>query len=88
LVVDVHKPGAITLFQAPSRTHRKFIRHMTNEKKVIETKPLKGDVLVWKRTGAQHHLDALAEADTAAGYVEYQREKKRRTEEAAAKANN
>lgn len=88
LVIETHKPGSITLFQAPSRTHRKLIRHCTNERKVVETKPLKGDVLVWKRTGANHWLDSLAEADTAAGYVEYTRERKRKAEENAAKSDN
>lgn len=82
MLIPTHKPGAMTLFVSPARTHRKFIRHLTNEKRVLEQHVHHGDVLKWKRTGANHWMDCLAEADTAARRVENYRKRKRETDDA------
>lgn len=82
LVIPPHSQGAITLFMAPKKQHSRLIRHCTNERKVIETHAMKGEIMVWKRTGANHLLDCLAEADTAARRVVWARERKRRMVEA------
>lgn len=65
IVIPVHSFGAMTLFVAPQRTHKKLVRHISNERLEWKDDPIKGRVQFWKRTGAQHLLDCLAMSDTA-----------------------
>lgn len=81
MVIPQHRPGAMTLFAAPMRTHRKIIRHFTNERRILVEDKFKGDYLKFKKFGANHLLDCAAEADTAARRVLYLRERKKRAEQ-------
>lgn len=69
MAMNPERPGSLTLFVATDRAHRRIVRHFTNERRVLETHPMKGDQLKWKRTGANHLLDVFAMADTAARRV-------------------
>lgn len=62
LSIPTHASGAITLFAGTSRIHERFARHICAERRRPEHKP--GQRPKWKffRTGANHLLDALAEA--------------------------
>jgi hypothetical protein len=81
LVIPSHRDGATTLFAATKKTHKRFIRHHTNERRIVEHHPMKGEILVWKRTGDNHLLDCMAQADTAASRVLWRREVRQRIQE-------
>lgn len=61
LSCPVQNDGALTLFDAPSREHVQFSRHMTSEKKIEEFEAGKGLQVRWVRGengGANHWFDA------------------------------
>lgn len=69
--LEDEKPGASTLFQAPQIAHKQLARHITNEQRILEFVPGRGEVVKWDRKGAQHLLDAAQYARAAldrAGY--------------------
>lgn len=74
LVIPSHHEGATTLFTATAKAHRRFVRHHTNERRIIEKHAMKGEILVWKRTGDNHLMDCSAMADTAVSRVIWRRE--------------
>lgn len=57
--------GAINLFAASSRTHERFARHVCAERRRLEHKPGQRPKYKFFRTGANHLLDALAQAVAA-----------------------
>ncbi len=65
LTLDMKAAGAITLHQGMRKEHERFGRHICNEKLVTEEHAVRGERRFWKRTGANHLLDGLAEAHTA-----------------------
>lgn len=80
MLIPEHKPGAMTLFVATMREHKRIIRHITNETKKTVLHPTKGEIQKWHRMGENHLLDCLAQADTAAKRVKVERDRKKKLE--------
>lgn len=66
LMLPLASPGSITLFAGPSTVHRRLARHLTSEQLITEEIPGKPPTKRWIKSGANHYLDALAYACTAA----------------------
>lgn len=66
LILPLSVPGSISLFSGPSSIHRRFSKHLTSEQMITEEIPGKPSTRKWIKHGANHHLDALAYATTAA----------------------
>lgn len=66
LVLPLSTSGSISLFAGPSTVHRRFSRHLISEQQITETLPGKPPTRRWIRSGANHWLDALVYACTAA----------------------
>ncbi len=62
LTIPTHASGAITLFAGTSRVHERFARHICAERRRPEHRPGQRPRYKFFRTGANHLLDALAEA--------------------------
>ena len=65
LALEKQNAGALDFFLASERELQVVARHLTNEKKVVEFQPGKGQVVKWLRTGQQHWLDSAAYAMAA-----------------------
>lgn len=65
-LLDPMPAGAWTFFSAPPSTHTKIVKHLLNEKQVIEFKAGVGEVVYWHRTGANHYLDCSTMASVGA----------------------
>ncbi len=61
LSLEAGHPGSVTLFAGTSKTHDRLTRHFMNEQ--LTNVEISGQtVKKWKRTGANHLLDCIAEA--------------------------
>jgi phage terminase large subunit GpA-like protein len=76
LAIAQDSPGALEFFIASERDHQRMARHLTNEKRVVEFQPGKGQVTKWIRTGDQHWLDCCYLARAAAGRAGWRISKK------------
>lgn len=65
LTLPQSAPGAINLFAASSRTHERYARHVCAERRRLEHKPGRRPRYRFFRTGANHLLDATAQAIAA-----------------------
>lgn len=66
LILPISVAGSISLFSGPQSVHRRFAKHLTSEQLITEELPGKPSIRRWIKHGANHHLDALAYAATAA----------------------
>lgn len=57
LAISQDQPGSLEYFLASDRDHQRLAKHLTNEKRVVEFEPGRGQIIRWVRTGDQHWLD-------------------------------
>lgn len=69
LAIEKETAGALEFFAASERDHQRIARHLTNERRVVEFEPGKGQVIKWLRVGDQHWLDCCYLARAAAARV-------------------
>jgi phage terminase large subunit GpA-like protein len=66
LLLPVSSSGSISLFAGPGSIHNKISKHLCSEQLIREEIPGQPPTQRWIKSGANHYLDALAYAVTAA----------------------
>lgn len=70
LIVPLGQPGAVTLYQAPPRSHLDFARQLTAEKEEETFEEGRGNIRVWVPTRSNNHwLDCYYNACAAANFA-------------------